>query len=312
MRLCILIPLIIFGLLSHAQNGNDYYQRALEFKEQRDFENALVYVRKALLFDSVNADFYDLKAQCYRLLKKDNEAFLTYTDGIKKNPGDAFLYFQRGHVLLNIEKYNESIKDFTKALELTDNDSIRVYAYTYRAGAKESMRNFHGSYDDLMLSYKLDSNNLITLTSLGTICDDIGKMDDAIKYLVKAIELKPDYIPAIINLGFKYQQTEQHEKAIEYYNKALQLQPNQPLGYSNRGYSRLKLGDTKGAMEDINISLGIYPANSYAYRIRALIYIEMKDIDNACTDLNTALEKGFTARYGDEVEKLKKKYCKAD
>ena len=42
MRFWNLIPGILFGLLSHAQNGNDYYQRALEFKEQKDFENAIV------------------------------------------------------------------------------------------------------------------------------------------------------------------------------------------------------------------------------------------------------------------------------
>lgn len=312
MRFWNLIPGILFALFTQAQKGNDYYQRALDFKQQNDFENAIVYVRKALLFDSVNAHYYDLKANCYLKLRKHDEALLTYNEGLKKNPAAAFLYFGRGYVLLNTEEFKDAIIDFTKTLELSKNDSLRAYTYAYRAGAKESLRDFQGSYDDLMLAYKLDSNNLVTLASLGSICDDIGKMDEAIKALVRAIEIKPDYMPAIINLGFKYQQLEQHEKAIEYYNKALALYPNHPLGFSNRGYSRYRLGDLKGGMDDVNKSIEVYPANSYAYRIRALIYIEMKDISNACTDLDTALEKGFTGRYGDEVEKLKKKHCKRD
>ena len=312
MRFWNLIPGILFAFFTQAQTGNDFYQRALDFKQQNDFENAIVYVRKALLFDSTNADYFDLKANCYLKLRKHHEALLTYDEGLKKNPAAAFLYFGRGYVLLNAEKFKEAIIDFTKALELSKNDSLRTYAYAYRAGAKESLRDFQGSYDDLMLAYKLDSNNLVTLTSLGTICDDIGKMDEALNALLRAIEIEPDYMPAIINLGFKYQQLEQHEKAIEYYNKALALYPNHPLGFSNRGYSRFKLGDLKGGMDDVNRSIEVYPANSYAYRIRALIYIEMKDIGNACADLDTALEKGFTARYGDEVEKLKKKHCKGD
>jgi len=312
MRFWSLIPAILFGLVSHAQTGHDYYQRALEFKEQRDFENALVYVRKALLFDSTNADYYELKADCYRRIKKYDEALLTYSEGLKKDPGASFLYYRRGYLLMFIHKFEQATGDFTKFLGSTDNDSLRILAYVYRAESKKGVRDFQASYDDLMVAYRLDSNNLVTLTALGGVCDDIGKMDDAIMYLLKAIEIKPDYMPAFINLGFKYQQLEQHEKAIEYFKKVIELDPEEPYGYSNRSYSRYKLGDIKGAMEDISRSLQIYPANSYAYRIRALIYIEMKDINSACADLNTALEKGFTGMYGGEVEELKKKHCKAN
>ena len=62
-------------------------------------------------------------------------------------------------------------------------------------------------------------------------------------------------------------------------------------------------------MSDVNKSIQLYSANSYAYRIRALIYIEKKDLDKACADLQTAIDKGFTAIYGNEVIELQKKYC---
>jgi tetratricopeptide (TPR) repeat protein len=88
------------------------------------------------------------------------------------------------------------------------------------------------------------------------------------------------------------------------------MNPNEPLGYSNRSYSRLKLGDTKGAMKDINKSIELYPSNSYAYRNRALIYIEQEKFDKACEDLQTAIDKGYTLSYGEDVINLQKKHCR--
>jgi Tfp pilus assembly protein PilF len=128
-------------------------------------------------------------------------------------------------------------------------------------------------------------------------------------YLNKAIEIDSAYYPAYANIGFKYQEMGQHEKAIEYYDMVLSFAPDEPLGYSNRSYNRMKVGDLKGAMKDIEKSLKLYPSNPYAYKVRALIYIESEKIDKACEDLQTALDKGYTITFGNEVLDLQKQYC---
>jgi tetratricopeptide (TPR) repeat protein len=123
------------------------------------------------------------------------------------------------------------------------------------------------------------------------------------------VEVDSTFYPAYGNIGFKYQEMGQYDKAIEYFNKVLEMSPDEPLGYSNRSYCRLKTGDIKGAKSDIEKSLKLYPGNSYAYRIRALIYLEEGKTDKACEDFRTALNKGFTEMYGDEVLQLLKKHC---
>ena len=310
MRIWFLIPGFLFSLLTFSQTSVEIYREAIEYIKQNDFEKAIVYLDKALGYDSANADHYNLKGHCLSQLKRNKEAFSVYSEGIKRNPDNPFLYYSRGYFLLFDEEYKQAIVDFTKCLELPGNDSLIKYSYSYRGEAKLRIRDFTGSYDDLMKAYNLDSNNIITLTFLGSVCDDLGKMDDAMKYLSRVIQIAPDYIPAIANMGFKYQQLGQHEKAIGYYDRVIAMEPGVFYGYSNRSYSRYKLGDLKGAMVDINRSLDIHPGNSYAYRVRALIYIELKDIDKACADLKTAADKGFAISYGDEVVNLQKKYCK--
>jgi tetratricopeptide (TPR) repeat protein len=293
-----------------AQSAEDYYKQADELSKNDKCDEAMRMINKALLLDSMNAEYYNLKAGCLQELKRYKESFAVYTKGIEKNPKESFLYNNRGNLLLTIAEFDYAVRDFSRAIDLATNDSVRRYSYTNRAAAKLSKRDFISGYNDLMTAYHMDSTDVATLINLGSVCDEIGKGDETLKYLLKAVELDPKAIGAYGNIGFKYQELGQYEKAIEYFNKILEMDPKEPLAFSNRSYNRYKLGDIKGAMEDINKSILIYADNSYAYRIRALIYIEMKDYDKACADLNKALDKGFTVTYGDEVNQLIKKYCK--
>jgi len=312
MRLILIISLHLFFVQVSSQTADDFYKSAEKYREQKNCVSAIKEIDKAIRLDSVNWEYYNIKADCLTKMGQYQDAFLVYTKGIKLNANDAYLYNNRGTLLINLSKFDYAIQDFTRALELSKDDSGRMMAFTNRAAAKLDKRDFNGAYDDLISAYKIDSTSVATLINLGAVCDEVGRGDETLKYLLKAIEVDPNFLGAYGNIGFKYQEMGQHEKAIEYYNKVLEFDPNEPLGFSNRAYNRMKLGDMKGALEDINKSIRIYPANSYAYRIRALIYIGLKDYDKACPDLQTALDKGFTVTYGEEVTNLQKKYCKVN
>jgi len=310
MRQLLLIIFICAVKFTTAQTADDYYNEAQTSIYNEDYKTALEKIEIAIKLDSSNVDFYDLKAHSLFELQEYQLSYDTYNQAISIFPDKSFLYSNRGNLLLGFQESDLAILDFTAAMELADNDSTKHYSIVNRAAAKLLKRDFDGAYQDLLIAYAFDSTSIATLTNLGAVSDEIGKGDETLKYLLKAIEIDPSYYPAYGNIGFKYQELGQHAKAIEYYNKVLELQPEEPLGYSNRSFNKLKLGDLKGAMTDIQKSIKLYPANPYAYRIRALIWIEDKNIERACADLQTALDKGFTVTYGEEVIELQKKHCK--
>jgi len=223
-------------------------------------------------------------------------------------PDKHFLYNTRGNLYLKLKEYDSAVDDLTKSFELAETDSLKCRSISDRATAKLDTRDFEGAYQDLIAAYQLDSTYLGALVNLGSVCNKLGRQDEALKFLLKSVEIDPLFFPAYGNIGFIYQGLGQYEKAIEYFNKILEIQPEEPLGYSNRSFSRFKLGDTKGALEDIEKSIELFPKNSYAYWIRAQIYIEMGKKKKICKDLQTAIDLQFTFNYGDDAVRLQEKH----
>jgi tetratricopeptide (TPR) repeat protein len=291
-----------------AQTAESYHNKAQEESDAGNYKAALKEIEKALEMESVNADFMNSKAYYLYKLKQYQEAYNAYSKAILV-ANKAESYSGRAIILEAYGEYNSAIEDYTQAIRYAKIDTIKYMQYSNRAAAKMRKRDFKGAYDDLMVAYKFDTTSLGVLTNLGAVCDEVGKGDETIKYLLKAIEVDSNFYPAYANIGYKYQEMGKYEKAIEYYNIVLEFNPEEPLGYSNRSYNRYKLGNLKDAMKDINKSIKLYPGNSYAYRIRALIYIEQGKFDKVCEDLEFAIKQGFTTSYGNEVIDLQKKHC---
>ena len=230
------------------------------------------------------------------------ESLELYNAAISINSNNELMYAFRANFFLKF-------REFDKAIKLSKNDTLKLKFYTNRGAAKSKKRDFKGAYKDLINAYKIDSTNVGTLVNLGAVSDEIGKKDETIFYLKKAIQIDSTCYPAYGNLGFQYQEAGNYNEAIKHFNKVLELVPNEPLGYSNRAYNKMMIEDLDGALLDINKSISIYPENSYAYMVRALILIEKKELIRACLDISKSLDEGFTEMYGERVKELKKTYC---
>lgn len=300
---------LLFCNSAHSQSPEDLYNQASDQFDKEDYSSAILLVNKALKSDSVNSKYLLLKGNIYFNTRQYEDAFKTYSLGIRYNPTDAYLYNQRGLLLKKIQETEYAIKDYNTALKLNNPDSVKLTLLLNRGASKIDVRDFQGAYEDFNEALKLDSLNIGTLNNLATVCDEVGKGDLTLNYLYRIIKLDSTFIGAYGNIGFKYQEMGDHKTAIEFFNKVLELSPNEPLAFSNRAYNNYKLGNYSSALTDINSSISLYPANSYAFRTRALIYLALKENNKACNDIEEALNLGFTKMYGDAAEILKKENC---
>lgn len=296
--------------LAFGQTAEEYYKKASDLYDKQDYTNSIANIDKALGFYPGNSKYLLLKGNAYEKLEKFQEAYDVFTQSINANSLDGFAYNQRGLLLSKVRQNDEAILDFTTALGFETNDTVRLSLYLNRGVAKINTRNFQGAYDDLMESLKIDSLDIGTLNNLASVCDEVGKGDQTLKYLYKIIAIDSTFIGAYGNIGFKYQEMGDYRMAIKFFNKVLEMDVNEPLGFSNRAFNLYKLGEYKAALSDVNKSIKLYPANSYAFRIRALVYLALKEKEKACADLNEAIRLGFTTMFGDEAERLKKEHCR--
>ena len=303
-RLTSTILLLLFSSFLVAQENDEAYKEVWDDLQKKNFKKAHLKVDQLLLNNPEDFKAYILKADIYISQSDIRSAKAHFEDGLKRFPRNPNFFNQRASFYQAILEFDHAIRDLNRAMELSDTDSLKYFFLVNRAVAKIEKRDFQEAYEDLMLAYAYDSTNIITLTNLGAVVDEIGREGETFFYLEKVIELKPDFAPAYGNIGFRYQTIGKHEKAIGYFDKVLELSPNDPLGYNNRSYSKMKLGDLKGALKDVQKSLEIYPTNAYAYRNRALIYLEMEKKEKACEDLFRAEELGFSKMYGDELKLL--------
>lgn len=82
----------------------------------------------------------------------------------------------------------------------------------------------------------------------GNLLKKHGKLTQAINKYEKALHLKPDYIPALFQLGEIYEKTQQFDQAIVYYQKLVELQPDEATVRANLARVKQKLGDIQGAI----------------------------------------------------------------
>lgn len=297
-------------LMLFSQTSSEIYKNASDEYDKKNYAKALSLLTAAIKKDPAHVDCILLKADVLTRLNRHQEAFDAYSEAIALSPKNIRAYNNRGLLLQSIQETEFSIRDFTAALGFASTDSMRFLLLLNRGASKINIRDYQGAYDDFTKAYQIDSLEIGLLNNLAAVCDEVGKGDKTLYYLKKILTIDSTFLGAYVNIGFKYQEMGDHKTAIEYFNKAIALEPNDGLAYSNKAFNEYKLGDLKNALSDINQSLKLYPTNSYAFRNRALIYIAKNDISKACDDINKAIELGFGKMYGDEVDKLRDKYCR--
>lgn len=100
-----------------------------------------------------------------------------------------------------------------------------------------------------------------------------------------------------------------HVQAIADYGRAIKLNPNYSYAFNNRGWSEYKLGETDKALADIGRAKKRKVRNPWVWRNLGVIALETGDTAKACGHWRQALELGFTAQHGNEVETLMEQYC---
>ncbi|MDA3878900.1 MAG: tetratricopeptide repeat protein [Prolixibacteraceae bacterium] len=171
---------------------------------------------------------------------------LFFNRKIEQNNTIAENYLYRAIFKYLLQKYNEAIDDFTKAIEL---DERNLPAYFMRANTHfkmiETIENIALS-DDILLNADEKRQNNQTIESTNEAYNDIFTDYSVVLYM------NPNFYFAYFNRGNMYLSNEQYYQALDEYNNAISFDKDFAEAYYNRGLVKILLGDINGGASDLS------------------------------------------------------------
>ncbi len=126
--------------------------------------------------------------------------------------------------------------------------------------------------------------------NLGNTLKDLGKLQEAKLYQLKAIQLNPDFTEAHSNLGLLFNEIGKLQEAKLYQLKAIQLNPNYAKAHSNLGLLLSEMGQLQEAELSTRKAIELNPNFAEAYSNLGSILNNLGQLKEAEISLRKAIK----------------------
>ncbi|NWF69475.1 MAG: tetratricopeptide repeat protein [Chloroflexi bacterium] len=182
----------------------------------------------------------------------------------------------------NVQLQRESSARATLALAL-----LPLGERQYRA------QDYKGALDTYQRALDLDSDNPVTHYRMGYVYTQSGQLEEAVQHLTRALEIAPDFAPALAALGYVYRRIgekmakgidrdEMLNKAEQKLLQALKLSPkliddDGESWWGSLGGLYRRRGQLEEAINAYNNAAEVTPHSSYPFSNLALLYVQKND-----------------------------------
>lgn len=254
---------------------------------------------RGLSWTTLGLLFALLGALTWRQAGVYHDALTLWDDTLAKNPSCWMAYANRGMAHLERGEAEQSLADYTRAIELNPDQSVKAHplaaSYTLRGNSYRQLGQTEQAIRDHTRAIELGPEYSEAYASRGLDYHLAGRLQQAITDFTRAIELKPDADAAFADRGAAYHQLGQTEKAIRDFTRAIELKtdgggPGLAGVYIDRGVAYQKLGQAEQAIRDLNRAIELDPISAAAYSNRGMTYQQLGQAQQANADFTRAIE----------------------
>lgn len=165
--------------------------------------------------------------------RKYDESIALFEQFLEKNPdvyqthlniGDC--YREKGEVDKAVEEYNKVLEEAKKDDLMGKEMAAKALAATGECYLKKG--DFEAAQGYFEQSIELYSDNEILAYNVGEIYFSNQKIDEAIHYFTLSTQIKPEWGPPYLKLGYSYLNKGEYEQAKQNLNRFLELDPESP------------------------------------------------------------------------------------
>ena len=243
--------------LEYDNNSATAWQnRALYFREKKDFKRALGNLDTAIAIRPKSGEFYNSRGKTYTDLGKTDLAMADFTKATELKPDLAEAWANLGNAYGQLGKMDRALIDLTKSLEL---DSTKVAA---------------------------------AYLGRGNVYGIMGRFDASIQDLTKALDIEPENVDALLNRAITYRDMKQLDKALNDNTNYLRLKKDNPAMWINSGLLKKDLGRPAEALADFDEAIRLNGLEGGFYLERARCYQKLGNIGAMRADVQTARARG--------------------
>ncbi len=135
-----------------------------------------------------------------------------------------------------------------------------------------------------------DPDNSLARANLGATYMDMGRYDDAIRELEKALEMVPDSYTYTLQLGYAYAAKGDYQSALDMFTRSAENTPagEKYIAYYEAADAAYNLGDTEAAVELVQKSIEDNDTIWNSHLLLGRIYEESGDNEKALAEYQAA------------------------
>lgn len=236
--------------------ANLYNQRALELRSQKQIQPSRVNSLKALELSPGNVTFLANLIDTELSEKNIAEAQKLLDQFPQTDEGAAAQFFLQGAIHRADNKPDAALKAFRQSWDArpSDNSAEAIYAHYQNAGQTQEANKFVDQWID-----KIPASPKPTL--LRAVAAQQGKrVDEAIQWYEKTLELAPNMPAAINNLAWIYYE-QKDPRALETAERAYKLAPNSAPILDTYGWILVEQGKVAEGINHLQQAAKIAPDN---------------------------------------------------
>jgi tetratricopeptide (TPR) repeat protein len=287
-----------------------HYQKALMFLEdKKDAQTAAFEFGQAINGNPEMKEYYLERAKANIILKEFPSALDDYNDFIRLDSKDPEGYMQKGKLLQKLNKYEDAIAEYRKAVALVPESTKPKDLLSYALYEYGDIQRGRGQVDAAAKSYQesveQNPHQDHAREELSKILLDKAqaalrqnKRTAAMEYLNKALEIRSDYVDALAKRGELFEMLNQKDKAVVDFQKAFDMAPKRVQLKDNliRLYKTMASDSERQGKKDdamaIYANLARLVPSNVEYRLkRGMIMYDNKDYNGAVAELSFVVGK---------------------
>lgn len=247
------------------------------------------------------AQYYFESAQIKIREKDYNNAIQDLNKAVALDSNDTAFYFARGEAKYALSDFQGVIEDMNKIIELDPNESD---AYGYRAFAFWELGEQEKALNELkdFVKYSENVDKYQGHRTMAELLFELDKHEKALVEMNKSIELAYKYVEDENKISELYEYRgnikafmEDGKGMLNDWNRSLELNPDNSMLYIMRGHFFQELQDHESAVSDFLSAINLKPFRQeivMAYLRIGISYYHLNNLQLACFYWDTATQLG--------------------
>lgn len=214
--------LVSFSAVSaQSDKVDDVYQAARKLRREGKCAEAVSLFQKIIdQKPSMATAYYEL-GWCYNEMERYDLALPVLQQAIKLEPGNFRMLYEAGFAKYKSGRVEEALADYNQVIKLN-----AAYGKVYIARGdlyKDAQKNSAKALADYLKAFSLDSTEKKLHYRIGWCYNDMGKFNDAVAYLEKAVRFEDQNYLSYSELGFSLFSLNRIDEALVHLYKANSL-----------------------------------------------------------------------------------------